>query len=269
MRVAMPTPVRLSSLAQFPWLRHGITTRDASMPLGGDMSISTGRDNPDAVIANRVAWLATTGSGLDDTVMPGLIHGTHVTVVTQADAGRGARTPVSIVADTDAMLTDTTGLTLCMCFADCVPLIVIDPVRRVIGLGHAGWRGTLAGMATAMVHAMSASFGSHPADLHAVIGPSIGPAVYIVGEEVAAQFVAAFPGAALVVRSDDGSDRSRLDLWEANRHQFRLAGLADVQITTSSICTLTQGAQFFSHRYAIAQGEREGRFAVMLRIGEH
>ncbi|MCA1666025.1 MAG: peptidoglycan editing factor PgeF, partial [Thermomicrobia bacterium] len=198
-------------------------------------------------------------------VMCGLVHGTVVGRVDGRDAGRGVRTPTTTIPQTDGMITNEPGLTLMMCFADCVPLIVVDTEQHVIGLAHAGWRGTLAGMAGQLVAAMTEGYGCEPERLLAVIGPSIGPRVYAVGAEVVSAFTQAYPTDRLIVGEEKAP---RLDLWEANAVQFRLAGLPDTAIHRSGICTYEQGDRFFSHRYAQRYDEPEGRFAVMLSIEE-
>jgi len=262
-------PVVLPLLDRVPGIRYAVSTRDAARCIGGDMSFSTGGDDPAGVIANRAAWLATVGATPETAVMSGLVHGTAVMAVGAADAGRGVRDPATTITATDALITNVAGLTLGMCFADCTPLLLVDPIRRAIGLGHAGWRGTLAGMPGAMVRAMRDTYSSDPADLLAVIGPTIGPETYEVGADVAEPFAVAFPDAAILCPVADKPGKWLLDLWAANAVQFARAGLASAHVAASGICTLTQGDQFFSHRYARAHHEREGRFAVFLRLTDH
>ena len=125
--------------------------------------------------------------------MCGLVHGTAVRVVDGRDAGRGVLSPANSIRDTDGFITREPGLALMMCFADCVPLIVVDTEQRIIALAHAGWRGTLAGMAGLLVAAMHERCGSDTASLRAVVGPSIGPDAYTVGAEVVSAFTQAYP----------------------------------------------------------------------------
>jgi polyphenol oxidase len=258
-------PCILPALTTIPWLRHVVTTRDETLPVGGDMSFTTGVADPEGIIANRSGWLRMIGRTPDQAVLSGLVHGTKVRAVDHTDAGRGIRTPTTAIPCTDGMMTDERGLALMMCFADCVPLIVVDTAQRVIGLAHAGWRGTLAGMASELVMGMRQRYGSQPETMTAVIGPSIGPRVYAVGPEVVSVFTDAYPEDRLI--SDDGI-QPRLDLWKANAAQFRRAGLGEAAIHPSGICTFEQGARFFSHRYAQRHNETEGRFAVLLSIEE-
>lgn len=262
--VATLLPCTLPALTAIPWLRHAVTTRNAALPLGGDMSFTTGAACPDGIVANRRGWLATIGQTTDQAVMSGLVHGTVVRPVTQDDAGRGVATPTTTIVETDGMMADEPGLALMMCFADCVPLIAVDMDKRVIALAHAGWRGTLAGMAGQLIAAMRAVYGCDPEAITAVIGPSIGPRVYEVGPEVVSAFRQAYPEDRLIA---DGAP-SRLDLWEANAAQFRRAGIVAEAVHICAICTFEQGDRFFSHRYAQRRNETEGRFAVILSIEE-
>jgi hypothetical protein len=229
------------------------------------MSFTTGAADPDGIIANRSGWLGAIGRAVDQAVLSGLVHGTAIQAVDHTDAGRGIKTATTAIPRTDGMMTDEQGLTLMMCFADCVPLIVVDTAQHVIGLAHAGWRGTLAGVAGQLVAAMRQRYNSQPETMMAVIGPSIGPRVYAVGPEVVSAFTDAYPEDRLI--SDEGA-QPRLDLWEANAAQFRRAGLADTSIHPCGICTFEQGARLFSHRYAQRHNEAEGRFAVLLSIEE-
>jgi YfiH family protein len=251
------------SLDMIPWLRYAVTERDSGQPVGGDMSFTTGVANPDGVVANRRAALGRIGRTPERAVMCGLVHGTTVRMVGGPDAGSGVLSPADTIRDTDGLITRTPGLTLMMCFADCVPLIVVDPEQRIIALAHAGWRGTLAGMAGSLITAMREKCGSDPSSLLAVIGPSIGPDAYAVGDEVVSAFTRAYPSDPLFT----GDEReTRLDLWEANRWQFLRAGLSLGAIACTALCTFANGERFFSHRYARAHDETEGRFAVLISM---
>jgi len=166
----------------------------------------------------------------------------------------------------DGIITDTPGLPLTQRYADCTPLIVYDPRRHAAGLGHAGWRGTVAGMAAALVQAMTASFGSDPGELVAVVGPAIGPCCYEVGPEVVDAARAAFPATDTLLTKPangaNGAAQPHFDLWAANRWQLQQAGVGQIEV--AGICTRCQRGTFFSHR---GDGPVTGRFGavVMLR----
>ncbi|MCC6488406.1 MAG: laccase domain-containing protein [Candidatus Hydrogenedentes bacterium] len=172
------------------------------------------------------------------------VHGTRVAVVTEADRGRGSARGLAPFAETDALITAEAGLPVAVTVADCVPVLLFDPVKEVIGVTHAGRAGTVQGIARCTVEAMAASFGTNPADVHAVIGPSAGPSSYEVSEELAREFAEA----GLPTRG------RLLDLWEANACQLVKAGVPRGQLTVSGICTITDG-RFHSHR-AHANGMR-------------
>lgn len=147
-----------------------------------------------------------------------------------------------MLGEGDALLTAVPGLLLSIRTADCVPLLLVDERRKVIAVAHSGWRGTAGQIAVAAVEAMREHFSSRPKDLHAAIGPSIGPCCYDVGPEVAAQFQSIFPERA------DLSRRTHIDLAEANRRQLLQAGIPSERIYVARICTSCNPAEFHSWR---------------------
>jgi hypothetical protein len=161
----------------------------------------------------------------------------------------------------DAMITDRGDTPLVMRYADCVPLLLYDPVRRVIGLAHAGWRGTVQGMATHVVRAMTQAYGSQPADIQAGIGPSIGPERYQIGEEVVTAVQGYFGTLDGLIRRDPQGDTAYLDLWAANTCDLRRAGVEQIEV--AGLCTAERIDEFFSHR---AEHGRTGRFGVVLSL---
>ncbi|HEY6286542.1 MAG TPA: peptidoglycan editing factor PgeF [Ktedonobacteraceae bacterium] len=179
----------------------------------------------------------------------------------------------------DALITRHCGVALAMSSADCVPLMFYDPVESVIGLAHAGWRGTARGIAAVTIHAMSEQFGSNPNNISAGIGPSIGPCCYEVSEEVRCYFVGqqefdTYPtdaryrklireSAVFTVMRIQGRDSLRLDLWETNRNQLLMAGVLPGHIESSEICTSCKKEYFFSHR---GEHGKAGRFPSILAL---
>ncbi len=160
----------------------------------------------------------------------------------------------------DAMITDNPEVTLFMRFADCTPILLYDPVKSAIGMVHAGWMGTVKRVAVAAVRAMTAAYGSRPADILAAIGPSIGPDHYEIGQDVLTQVHEAFHGEAdnLLVRY---GDRTHFDLWEANRLSLAHAGVR--QIENSGLCTACHPEDWYSHR---AQKGKTGRFGALIAL---
>lgn len=164
------------------------------------------------------------------------------------------------LARADGLVTNQPGLALTMRFADCVPVLLYDPVHHVIGLAHAGWRGTVLGAAVSVLQTMIEAYGTRPVDVQAAVGPSIGPARYQVGEEVVSAVARAFGTVdGLVRRAEDGS--AYLDLWAANRLALERAGVEQIEV--AGICTATHTDEFYSHR---AEGGRTGRFGVIVAL---
>jgi polyphenol oxidase len=240
-----------------------VTTRDGGVSTGPYASLNLGLhvgDDPAAVVENRRRAAAAMGLELGDLVFCTQIHGRRVVTVTAADRGRGATSESDVVAAADALVTRDAGVGLVAMVADCVPLVLADPVTRTLAVVHAGWRGTVAGVTTATVEALSAA-GARPGDIVAAIGPAIAPATYEVGDDVAQAAQDAFGAATAEVldRRDDGSHR--FDLWAANRRQLLDAGVAADRIALADLPT-GAGGPFFSDR-----AERPcGRFAVLARL---
>ena len=186
------------------------------------------------------------------------VHGTGVAKVDWADAG-------NTLDAVDALITDAVGLPLSTVFADCVPVLLYDPVQHALGVCHTGWRGTVNGAATATLWAMQAAYGSDPAQVRACIGPSIGPESYEVGEEVLTMAQAKLKDAERYFHFPDGKGggegaRPHFDLWRAKVGQLIEAGLLPEHIELSGINTAQHTEDFYSHR---AEAGQCGLFAMM------
>ncbi|MFN8497785.1 MAG: peptidoglycan editing factor PgeF [Anaerolineae bacterium] len=253
--------VRLFRFAAFDALDglvHGVSQRHggassapwASLNLGGSVG-----DAPDAVRENHERLCAALDVSRAALVSSRLVHGSDVAVV-------GAEQRGALVPHTDALVTADPGVYLLVRCADCVPVLMVDPLRRVVGAAHAGWRGTLAFVAQKMARTMADVFGSNPADLRVGIGPSIGPCCYEVREDVVAATRTAFGDGAETLLHRAGG-RTTLDLWEANRQQ--LAALGVEHVAVAGVCTACHVRDYYSHR---AEGGRTGRFAAVIGFRE-
>jgi YfiH family protein len=202
-----------------------------------NLSLSVG-DDPVLVLENRRRLAAALGARPGDFVFARQIHGAGVRIVGDADRGSGAFRMDDAIADTDALVTTSPGVVLAILTADCVPIVLHDPVAGVLACVHAGWRGTVARVSAAAVAAMT-SLGSRPSDVIAGLGPAAAPARYQVGLDVHHAVTQAFgPAAASFIRQDPrAADRWLLDLWTANRHVLREAGLPDPQIHVTDLPT--------------------------------
>lgn len=234
---------------------HGIFTRAGGVspdPFAGLNVGGTVGDSVENVRINHALMYAALGVDAARVVTTWQVHGTDVVAAHAPLMHRKWQ------ARADGIITDQRGVALVMRFADCVPLLYHDPVRGVIGLAHAGWRGTVKGIASAMIHAMRSSYGTRPQDVCVVIGPSISQAHFQVGEEVVEAFDQRF-GQDGLVRRDERDGTAYVDLWRANELELRAAGVEQIEIM--GLCTYARADEFFSHR---AHRGRTGRFGVVM-----
>jgi hypothetical protein len=211
-------------------------------------------DDPQRVQKNRSRMLKVFNRPIDSLFDVWQVHSAEVVCT---DRPRPAGTAH---LRADAILTDTPGLTLFMRFADCVPILLHDPHRKVVGLVHAGWQGTVKQIVRIAVEVMQAKYHSAPDDIHAGIGPSIGAHHYEIGPEVASQVRGVFgEDAAGLLPAQNGS--VHFDLWEANRLLLERAGVRKVQI--SGVCTACHVEDWYSHR---AEKGKTGRFGVLISL---
>lgn len=225
-----------------------------------NLSFAVG-DDPARVRENRRRFVDATGLDEARIICAEQVHQERVAYVDERSAGAGYRDRASAIAGVDGLITDRPGLGLWLAFADCVPILAFDPVRPAIGIAHAGWRGTLAGIARTLVEAMVEQLGTHVADLQLAIGPSIGPCCYVVGDEVVAAFRQTWSDAPSLFVG--GGPSPRLDLWEANHWLLRQAGISEQQISVARLCTFCHVDRFFSHR---AQAGTAGRIAAAIAL---
>ncbi len=231
---------------------HAVFTRRGGVSNGPFSSLNLGSsvgDDPEAVSENHRRIYAALGLRASQVVSPYQVHGARVGVVGRGDGGR-------IIPDTDALITAEVGVALLLRFADCVPILMVDPRHHVVALAHAGWRGLVAGVIPATVDALAKHFGSRPPDLWAGIGPAIGRDHYIVGPDVAAAVQRTLPPRVRVATQQKG--QWHLDLAAAAREQLRMSGITD--ISESNTCTACHTEEWYSHR---AEHGRTGRFGVL------
>ncbi len=240
-------------------LTHALLTRLGGVSQGPYATLNLGHtvgDDLMAVQENHRRVFALFGVDRRQVVSPYQVHSAHIRLVGREHAG-------TVQNGTDGLLTTTPGLMLLFRFADCVPLLLWDPVHRAVGLVHVGWRGAANGVIQAAVDAFARHAGSRPEDLWAGIGPAIGPCCYRVGPEViAAVLESVAPDVGLrrdlVHRRDDGL---YLDLPGTVQAELEARGVR--QIESSGICTACHTDEWFSHR---AEGGRTGRFGALVML---
>jgi polyphenol oxidase len=187
------------------------------------------------------------------------VHGRQVRVLRRGDS---TSADANVRPEADAQVSNDPDLVLAVQVADCVPLLMADPVRGVAAAVHAGWRGTAADVAGGTVDCMAREFGTDPSDVVAAIGPSIGLCCYQVGDELLDAFRTSHGEARTVSWFRRDAGRLLLDLWAANRDQLVARGLAADRIFTAGLCTQTNAAVLDSYR---VDGSRAGRMAGLIR----
>ncbi|GAB6899532.1 peptidoglycan editing factor PgeF [Kineosporia succinea] len=253
-RTATDIPLLTWSIFDGHGVRAAVTTRDGGVSAGRYASLNLGLhvdDDPEAVRVNRERAARAFGAAPHDLVFARQVHGREVATVTE---------PGQQGIEADALITAETDPVLVIMVADCVPLVLFDPVRRVAAAVHAGWPGTVAGVTTATVLELQKQ-GTDPNDLLVGIGPSIAPDRYQVGDDVHVKAVEALGDRAGDVIRPDGTGRWLFDLWTANIIQLTEAGVRPDAIELAGLDT-GPGTPFFSHR---SQGPT-GRFAALVQL---
>lgn len=231
---------RRGGISPYPW---------ASLNLGGSVG-----DDLERVRENRKRAFDAIGLSSSRAYDVWQVHSAEVICV---DAPKSPELPYQ---KADAILTNKKDVHLFMRFADCVPILVFDRARGVIGIIHAGWQGTIARIAEKAIYKMSAEYGSKPKDIWAGIGPSIGRDHYVVGEEVWQRALTSIPEVAQRA-FERNSGEIRFDLWLANQLLLEKAGVKDIEI--AGICTACNLEDWYSHR---AENGKTGRFGAMISL---
>jgi YfiH family protein len=279
--------LRATHLSQFPWLVHGFSTRAGGFSrIYGKNALNLGftkDDSKAAVERNRTAFLRQLDAKSNDKSKPWplvTLRQVHSDIVRLVDS------PADSPLAGDGMITATPGLLLGIQTADCLPVILVDPKHRAVGVFHAGWRGTVKRIVEKGVGEMRRHFGSRARDLKAAIGPGIHGCCYEVGEELRQRFDSQFAYAAELFLEVEESDPVRekypmlfltarapghsvlpkkifLDLVEANRQQLLAVGVPAKSIEASPLCTNCRTELLFSYR---AEKGKTGRMMGVVGI---
>jgi hypothetical protein len=224
---------------------HGFPERTGGVSTGARASLNLGvrwGDDRENVEQNRRLLAAHAGYAPDDLIVTRHVHGTRVWQVGE---------PLPDPAEFDGLVCERPGPVLGAFAADCIPILFADPDARVCGAAHAGWRGTVAGVAIQVVRRME-QVGARAGAVRVSLGPSIGPCCFEVGPEVVAAFRDALPGVTgLVV---DGPRKQHIDLRRATGALLERAGVAPDHIDDHPPCTRHEPARFFSYRRDGQQG---------------
>lgn len=224
---------------------------------GGDGKCRFTGDTTEVFDAHRQELAESWGLQPGQFVFPRQTHSNHVTIV------QGQTRSIEI-ADTDALITDTHGLCICVQTADCVPVLIYDPVQRVVAAVHAGWRGTIGRIAAKTVLKMQEEFQCDPHNLVVGIGPSISGTNYEVSSNVIEAVQESFSDYPELLTPNGKEGKALLDLWKANQVLLTGSGVPAENIEIMGLCSFREKSDFFSAR---RDGVQTGRMVsgIMLK----
>lgn len=253
-----------SGLLHAAGLCHGVSGRSGGVSRHAygslNLALHVG-DDADSVRENRRRLCRTAGFSPTKIVTTQQTHGDGVIAVGPTDIGRGSMEYDDALPHTDAIMTDCPGIPLMLFVADCVPIILYDPVHKACAVVHDGWRGTTYKLAAKTVFAMRIAYGTLPQDVLAYIGPSISCSHFETGQDTVEAVEAMGESFSACIHRKDGS--THVDLWGANLLQLELAGVLPEHIDVTGTCVYDNEDNFFSYRRD--QG-LTGRMAVFAKL---
>lgn len=251
-------------LKEIPFIRHGFSTRIGGNSKGVysylNLGLKTG-DSQANVKENIKGFVSAVGLNHENLVVSDQVHGDNIKVVNSGDKGKGYLKHRDY-SGVDGLVTDVPNIPLMAMFADCVPIFFVDTVKRIIGISHAGWKGTKLRIGEKTVRTMADIYGSKSEQIIAVIGPSIGKCCYEVDDIVAEQFSAVFTDTSAFI-FPKGKGKYRVDLWEANRIVLNEAGISNKNIIISGLCTGCNLDLFYSYR---KEKGNTGRMGAVIQL---
>ncbi|MBT2725999.1 peptidoglycan editing factor PgeF [Bacillus sp. ISL-75] len=238
-----------SWIRQFPDLAAGMTTKNGGASKGNyetlNLGFHVGDDRSDVCI-NRGKVSELLNFPLNTWVGAEQTHGIHLKKISKADRGKGSKSYEDSFKDTDGFYTNEEGILLSLCFADCVPLFFIAPESRMIGIAHAGWKGTVGQIAKEMINAWGIE-GINPQQIFVAIGPSICEKCYIVDQRVINLVENTLVDVETLPYNLINDGQYSLDLREVNRQIIVNSGVPGTNIQMTGFCSSCD-KEFFSHR---------------------
>ena len=241
------------------------TTRMGGVSRGqyASMNMSfTGGDDPNTVMQNYNILFNDLGLNPKNAVLSHQTHTKNIKIVKENDLGKGI-VKNRDYNDVDGLITNLPGVALVTQYADCVPLVFYDRVKKVVATSHAGWRGTVQEIGKETVLKMAAEFGSNPADVLVGIGPSIGNCCYEVDDPVYNEFKKLSYLNLNEIFTKKPNGKYMLNLWVANRRILENAGINPQNICVTDLCTCCNSHIFHSHR---ATGGNRGNGAAIIAL---
>lgn len=240
---------------------QGFTTRHEGVSRAPYNSLNLGLNTFDPahnVQGNRSLLARTFGTKAEKFVMVNQCHGTDILVIDEPNPDYAHFQKL----DCDGIITNQPGVMIAVGVADCLPLLLLDPVKRVVAALHAGWKGTAGNIAAKGVNSLVKLFGCNTDDILAALGPAIGPCCYEVDLPVQQAFVSSGIDWDLCATPSD-KDKWRLDLASANRLQLVAAGIQEDNIEAAEHCVCCQHDWFFSYRRDNGETGRQAGFIML------
>lgn len=250
-------------LSKIDFIKHAFSTKHGGVSKGiySTMNLSFEHDNFDDVTENYKRFCKATGFVFEDLVASSQDHHTFVRVCTNENKGIGIYKEKDIES-VDGLITNEKGLTLVTYYADCTPLFFIDPVKKAIGLAHAGWRGTVRKIGKVVIDKMVENYGTNPSDLICAIGPAISKCCYEVDEACADEFYnLGLDDSKFIFPKEN--NKFMIDLLETNRQILVSCGVKEENIEVSDLCTKCNSDVLWSHR---ATNGQRGTMSAFMRI---
>lgn len=260
--------IQFNKLASFDDIKHGFSTRLGGVSKGhlSSMNLSFTRgDENDNVTKNHELFGAAVGYNYRDLVFTDQVHDCLIYNVNEEDKGKGIIKD-SDIANIDGLITNVLNVPLIAFFADCVPLFFYDPIKKVIGIAHSGWKGTVLKIGSKMISKMILDYKCNAKDIICAIGPSICQNCYEVDMDVAKQFENAYTKEQyekITINKENG--KILLDLHKANLYNLLDSGVLDNNIDVTDLCTCCNHEYLFSHRKT--NGKR-GNLAGVIMLGK-
>ena len=256
--------ISFNALEQTGMVVNAFSTRQGGVSVGCLESMNLGFNRGDLdenVLKNHKIFAKAVGFPYENIVTTNQTHTTNVRVVTKEDCGKGI-TKDRDYSDVDGLITNIPGIVLATYYADCVPLYILDPINKAIGLSHSGWKGTVKRIGDNTLKLMNENYGTNPKDVICCIGPSICQDCYEISEDVANEFINEF-GKNNKILYNKGNGKYQLNLWESVKQVFLDAGVEYDNIYTTDICTCCNKDELFSHR---GHHGKRGNLAAFLML---
>lgn len=239
------------NLLSYPDLFQFSTTIKDGVSTGNYSSFNLGLysgDKPENVTKNRKRLCNILGIPLDNLYLPYQTHEDNICVIDQEFLSKTGREQTRLLNGTDSVITNQKGICIGVTTADCVPVLIYDPVNRIVAAVHAGWRGTAAKIVRKTIERMQTEFRCNPSDIIAGIAPCISQKHFEVGEEVVEEFMTAGFSLENISYRDATSRKIHIDLQNTNKYLLMQAGISLQHIEVADMCSYENDSLFFSAR---------------------